>query len=49
MKIRFMATKKEYEVTKTGVLTRTMDVAELTSGEVGYISAAIKTIADTRS
>jgi len=49
MKIRFMATKKEYEVTKTGVLTpKPMDVAELTSGEVGYISAAIKTIADTK-
>jgi GTP-binding protein LepA len=49
MKIRFMATKKEYEVAKTGVLTpKPMDVAELTSGEVGYISAAIKTIADTK-
>ncbi len=49
MKIRFMATKKEYEVTKTGVLTpKPLDVAELTSGEVGYISAAIKTIADTK-
>ena len=49
MKIRFMATKKEYEAAKTGVLTpKPMDVAELTSGEVGYISAAIKTIADTK-
>ena len=49
MKIRFMATKKEYEVTKTGILTpKPLDVAELTSGEVGYISAAIKTIADTK-
>jgi GTP-binding protein LepA len=49
MKIRFMATKKEYEVTKTGILTpKPLDVAELTAGEVGYISAAIKTIADTK-
>jgi GTP-binding protein LepA len=49
MRIRFMATKKEYEVTKTGVLTpKPLDVPSLSSGEVGYIIAGIKTIADTK-
>ncbi len=49
MRIRFMATKKEYEVMKTGVLTpKPQEVPSLSSGEVGYITAGIKTIADTK-
>jgi GTP-binding protein LepA len=49
MKIRFMATAKEYEVTKTGVLTpKPLEVPELSAGEVGYIIAGIKNIADTK-
>jgi GTP-binding protein LepA len=49
MRIRFMATKKEYEVMKTGVLTpKPLEVSSLSSGEVGYIIAGIKTIADTK-
>ncbi|MGO9377356.1 MAG: translation elongation factor 4 [Dissulfurispiraceae bacterium] len=49
MRIRFMATKTEYEVTKTGFLTpKPLEVPELSAGEVGYLVAAIKTIADTK-
>ena len=49
MKIRFMATDKEYEVAKTGVLTpKLLEVPELSAGEVGYIIAGIKSIADTK-
>jgi GTP-binding protein LepA len=49
MKIRFMATAREYEVTKTGVLTpKPLEVPELSAGEVGYIIAGIKNIADTK-
>ncbi len=49
MKIRFMATEKEYEVAKTGVLTpKLLEVPELSAGEVGYIIAGIKSIADTK-
>jgi GTP-binding protein LepA len=44
-----MATAKEYEVTKTGVLTpKPLEVPELSAGEVGYIIAGIKNIADTK-
>ena len=49
MRIRFMATKTEYEVTKTGFLTpKPLEAPELSAGEVGYLVAAIKTIADTK-
>ncbi|MFH1994389.1 MAG: translation elongation factor 4, partial [Nitrospinota bacterium] len=47
-KIRFMSTKKEYEVTGLGVFTpKEVPVKSLESGDVGYIVAAIKTISDT--
>jgi GTP-binding protein LepA len=49
MKIRFMAAGKEYELLKTGVLTpKPLDTTELSAGEVGYIIAGIKNIADTK-
>jgi GTP-binding protein LepA len=49
MKIRFMATEKEYEVDKTGVLTpKPVDTKDLSAGEVGYIISGIKNIADTK-
>jgi GTP-binding protein LepA len=49
MKILFMATKKEYEVAKVGVFTPKMqEVEKLAAGEVGYMSAAIKNVADTK-
>ncbi len=47
--IRFMATGKQYMVTETGIFTpRFQPVEELKAGDVGYIAASIKTVADTR-
>ena len=47
--IRFMAGGKEYLVTETGIFTpRFQPVGELCAGDVGYIAASIKTVADTR-
>ena len=49
MDIRFMATDKVYNVTETGLFTpRFQPVDELGAGDVGYIAASIKTVADTR-
>jgi GTP-binding protein LepA len=49
MRIKLMATNKEYEVARVGVLTpKPLDVSELSSGEVGYIIAGIKNISDTK-
>lgn len=49
MKIRMMATKAEVEVTEVGVFRPVMTAAEgLSAGEVGYFSASIKNVADTR-
>lgn len=48
-KIRFMATGAEYEVIEVGVRTPKEVVCdELTTGDVGWISAAIKSIEDVR-
>ncbi len=49
MNIRFMATNKQYTVTETGIFTpKFQPVKELKAGDVGYIGASIKTVADTR-
>jgi GTP-binding protein LepA len=49
MRIRFMATGNEYEVSKTGVFTPKMEESSsLSSGEAGYIIAGIKNVTDTR-
>lgn len=49
MRIRLMAVGKEYEVHRIGVFTPKMqDVPELSSGEVGYVIAGIKNVADTK-
>ncbi len=49
MKIKLMAVNKEYEVSRVGVFTPKMsDVLALSSGEVGYVIATIKNIADTK-
>lgn len=49
MKIKLMATDKEYEVMKVGVFTPKMQEAlQLSSGEVGYIIAGIKNVGDTK-
>ena len=48
-KIRFMATGAEYEVIEVGVRTpKEVIKNELSTGEVGWISAAIKNIEDVR-
>lgn len=48
-KIRMMATGKEFEVTEVGVSNpKHMAVDELTVGDVGFLSAAIKHVGDTQ-
>ncbi len=48
-RIRFMATKKEFDVTEVGIfLPRMIPVKTLRAGDVGYIAASIKNVADTR-
>ena len=47
--IRFMATKKDYEVVEVGIFNPALNpVKELKAGDVGYIAASIKNLADTR-
>lgn len=47
--IRLMNTKKKYEVTEVGVYSPgPLPVSELKAGEVGYICASIKQVADAR-
>ena len=48
-KIKMMATGKEFEVTEVGVSNpKHTAVDELTVGDVGFLSAAIKHVGDTR-
>ena len=48
-RIRSMATGNEFDVTEVGVFTPQMrPVEELTAGEVGYIAASIKSVAETK-
>lgn len=48
-KVRFMASRKEYEVDELGVLSpNQMQVDELFAGEVGYLAASIRQVADAR-
>ncbi|AYA77086.1 elongation factor 4 [Bacillus sp. Y1] len=48
-KIRMMATGKEFEVTEVGVFTpKSTPCPELTVGDVGFLTAAIKNVGDTR-
>ena len=49
MKIKFMFSNKEYEVTEVGVFTPGYKPANmLQAGEVGYVAAAIKNVKDAR-
>ena len=49
MRIRLMATAKEYEVAGLGVFTpKPYAVDELTAGEVGFLMAGLKEVGDTR-
>jgi GTP-binding protein LepA len=48
-KIKMMATGKEFEVTEVGVFTPKAELRdELTVGDVGYLTASIKNVSDTR-
>ncbi|WP_428909182.1 translation elongation factor 4 [Niallia sp. Krafla_26] len=48
-RIRMMATGKEFEVTEVGVTNpKPVPVDELTVGDVGFLSASIKHVGDTR-
>ncbi|MEK5232613.1 translation elongation factor 4 [Lysinibacillus sp. FSL K6-0232] len=48
-KIRMMATGAEFEVIEVGVHTpKAVPQAELTVGDVGYLTASIKNVSDTR-
>ncbi|NET09000.1 MAG: elongation factor 4 [Symploca sp. SIO2B6] len=48
-RVKLMASKKEYEIDELGVLAPTqVPVDELHAGEVGFFSAAIKSVEDAR-
>src|SRR5699024_5541438 len=48
-KVKMMATGKEYEVNEVGVFNpKPVKQDELTVGDVGYLTASIKTVGDTR-
>ena len=49
MKIRYMAMGNEFEVTEVGIFSPTlMPIDALEAGEVGYISASIKNVRETK-
>jgi GTP-binding protein LepA len=48
-RIRMMGTKASYEVDRVGVFTpKLVEAAELGPGEIGFLTASIKEVADTR-
>ncbi|KAI4453313.1 translation factor guf1-related [Holotrichia oblita] len=48
MKVRMMAAKKEYEVTEIGIFNpKPISTGILKAGQVGYLCASIKNVADT--
>jgi GTP-binding protein LepA len=49
MRIKMMGTNAVYDIDRVGVFTPKMiDLPELTPGEIGFITASIKEVADTR-
>ena len=49
MRIRSMATKNEFDVTEVGIFTPNLKPTDsLNAGEVGYIAASIKSVAETK-
>jgi GTP-binding protein LepA len=49
MKIQLMSTGKAYEVRKLGIFSpRAVEVEELSAGEVGFVTAAIKEISEAK-
>lgn len=49
-KVKFMATDKDFEVVEVGVFGpgRFLPIEELRAGDVGYLTASIKNVGDTR-
>ena len=48
-KVRMMGTGASYEVDRVGVITpKLADIGELNAGEIGFLTASIKEVADTR-
>jgi GTP-binding protein LepA len=48
-KVRFMATKRDYEVTELGTFTpHAASLEEVSAGEVGFLAANIKSVHDTK-
>ena len=48
-KVKLMATNKVNDITEVGVFTpKLMPISELSAGDVGYITASIKNVADAR-
>ena len=48
-KVKLMATNKVYDITEVGVFTpKLMPINGLSAGDVGYITASIKNVADAR-
>ena len=49
IKIKLMATNKEYDVTEVGIFTPGfLPINELRAGDVGYLTASIKNVRDAR-
>jgi GTP-binding protein LepA len=49
MRIQLMSTGKTYEVKKLGIFSpRAIEVGEITTGEVGFVTAAIKEISEAK-
>ena len=49
MKIKMMSTNQEYIVEKVGVFTpKPIDVNELRTGEIGFITTGIKVLSETK-
>ena len=49
MRVKMMGTNAVYDIDRVGVFTPKMiDLPELTPGEIGFITASIKEVADTR-
>ena len=48
-KIRFMSTKVSHTIEKLGIFTpKILNVDELGPGEIGFITASVKTVADCK-
>ena len=49
MKIKLMSNNQEHVIEKVGVFTpKPLDIAELNSGEIGFIITGIKSLSETK-